>query len=122
MERNPEVGEHIRHTVVWQPTAVGNSSIPQQLERLLRVTHPENFGAQPKRFDRLDQELAQFGCAFVVTPITNPDQIAVKMAVTRGAKNVCVGRLVPCPSAPSPATVPIDIAQQIAVGEHAVVM
>src|SRR5205814_10260278 len=95
MQRNPKAGEYIRHTIVWQPTAVGNSSVPQHLERVLRVTHPENLGAQPKRFDGLDQELAQFGCAFVVTPVTYPDQVAIKMAVTRRPTSVHHGRFAP---------------------------
>src|SRR5215211_4067922 len=47
-----------RHTIVRQPTAVGNSRFAQHLQRVLRIPHAENLRAKAKRFDGLDQELA----------------------------------------------------------------
>ena len=89
---------------------------------MLRVPHAENFRPQAKRLHWLDQKLTQFGSALVIAPVTDPDDIALEMTVARHAKHIRVRRFVPRPRAPGPAAFLVNLAQQIAVGENAIVM
>src|SRR5436190_12610782 len=57
MQRYPETREDFRHTVIGQPAAVGDSRIAQHAERSLRVADAEYLRAQPKAFNRFNQEL-----------------------------------------------------------------
>src|ERR1044071_6463441 len=64
----------------------------------------------------------QFGGALVVTPVTDPDNIAIEPTVARYGKNMGSGRFMPRPCTPCPAALSINFAQQIAVSQNAIIM
>src|SRR3954452_7693884 len=86
MQRHPKTREDFRHAVIRHPTAVRNSGVVEHVERCLRISNPENCRAEAKRFNRFNQDLLQFVCALIVSPVTEPDHITLKVTVARHTK------------------------------------
>ena len=104
-----------------QPAAVLDAGLGERAPRRLRVAHAVDARAQAERPHRLEQELLELGRALVVAPVADPDEVALARDAGLRPEDARVGRLVPGPRAPGPAAGEVEVAEDRAEGEHAVV-
>src|ERR671936_552703 len=109
MNRDFDPRETLRHTVVRQPTAVADAGIPKQLECVLWITNAEYLCAEAERLDRFNEEFAKLGCALLITPVANPNEVAIEFISLAGKENVCVGCFVPRPGRSGDGSRPVKV-------------
>jgi len=78
--------------------------------------------AQAERPHRTEQEGVEFRLPFAIAPVADPDQIALAGLVVERTESPHVGGLVPGPGAATPAAALVELAQDLAEGQHAVVV
>ena len=100
VNRAAESGEHVGDRVVRQPPRILDSGGGQAVFRVLRIPHPVNARRDGQARGRLDQELVDLGGALAVTPVADPDEIAVALPGGERTEHLCVRGFVPRPRPP----------------------
>src|SRR5581483_4616038 len=71
-----EPGEDGGNLIIRKPAPVSDSRPRQRRARLLRVADAEDFGLQSERPRRLQEKAVELGGPLLVSPITDPDEVA----------------------------------------------
>src|SRR3954453_12358555 len=121
VDRHAILGEHFGDAVVRQPAAVLDPSGFELFQRGLRVADAVDAGLQPERPHGADEELADLLASFVVAPVTDPHEVAALAGAVTRVEDARVGRFVPGPRLARPAVLAIQVADDAAVRQYAVV-
>ena len=121
VDRHTVSGERLGDEVVGQVAAVVDTRVGEGGPCFVGVSHAVDGGGEAELFHRLDEELVQFGGAFVVAPVADPDEVAVGLDLWHRAEDVGVGGLVPGEGG-AVVVVGVPPADDVAEGEHAVVV
>src|SRR5579875_58628 len=124
MQGNAGARESGRRLVVGNPSAAEDPGTSQRFLRRRRVADSVDFGREPQRTNRIDQEALEFARALFVAPVADPDQVARltgRKRLAHWVEHAHVGGFVPGPGAARPPLALIEIANDIAEGEHAIV-
>src|SRR5213078_933162 len=78
--------------------------------------------AETERTGGAEQELVQLRRPLAVAPVADPDEVTGGLATEQRPEAPDVGRLVPGPRCSRPLPIDVDPADDLAVGEHAVVV
>jgi hypothetical protein len=71
---------------------------------------------------RADQKLLKFGRPLVVSPVADPDDVAVTRDLRHGLEHAHVSGFVPRPRVRGPPVLEVSLADYLSKGEHAVVV
>gem|GEM_PF-4568549 len=117
-----ETGEDCGDFEIGEPAAVGDAGVGEGGEGVLRVADAVDAGFEAEGFDGAEEEFLEFVGAFVVAPVADPDEVAFGRGRFDGAEEAGVGGFVPSPGAIDDALAEVEIAEDVAVGENAVVV
>ena len=93
----------------------------EHAQRVLGITHPVDARRQLETAYGLEQKGFDLGAALAVAPVADPDDIALAAAAPDRAEQPHVGGLMPGPDAPPPAASEVQLAHDLAKGQHAVI-
>ncbi len=115
-----EPGKDAGDAVVGEPSAVGDAGLFEEFEGRRRVAYAVETGAEGEGLDGIDEKFVEFGGAFFVAPVADPDEIAVGLEVGDGAEEASVGGFVPGPGVLGPASLAVEVGKDLAEGQDAV--
>src|SRR5215217_3645497 len=113
--------EHFRGSVIRQPATVLNSRLVQKRARRLRVTNAVDLCPQSKSGHRFDEKFSQLRSAFVVSPVPNPNEIALEPSAREWMEDARIRRLMPGPGLLRPAVIAVNFGERLAISEHAII-
>lgn len=111
MNSNAAAGKGDGCIEVGQPSGICEARGGQGGFRGFRIAHAVDTAAKSKSVAGLDEKFMKFGTALAVAPVSDPDEIVLRLVRRTRKENAWVGRLVPCPGASGPAVLEVKLAQ-----------
>src|SRR5947199_7372290 len=107
--------------MIGKPASVAQPGGFYRFERLTRVSDAVHTSRQIELPGSPDQKFDEFGAAFIIAPVADPDDVALLFNFRHRTVQFDVGGLVPCKCAPRPSALDVELTQHLAKREHAVV-
>ena len=121
MDGGARLREGVRRAVIRKPAAIRDLGSFDRLERFGRISHPVDPCRQFEFADRIYQIFRKLRASLVVSPVTDPDEVAFLFGFRHRPVEFDIGRFVPGEGAPRPAVLDVDFPQYLTEGEYAVV-
>jgi hypothetical protein len=121
MHRDPRYRIGLRPVEIRQIASVLNIGTLQHPQCICRIAHPVNSKSElSKLLRRPQQELADLRRSFIISPVPDPDDVALDLYIRKWTKDSSVCRFVQSPRALNIESLAVDYPQRLAECKHAI--